>query len=81
MANIEQYAHVLLFGCPQCDRPLVATCISEKKSLEMAEAKRFNPKCHCGWTGDMAGVTALKHWVEPWHAQVTLREGEAGACD
>jgi hypothetical protein len=26
----EQYAHVLLFACPLCERPLSATCLSEQ---------------------------------------------------
>jgi hypothetical protein len=68
----EQYAHVLLFACPRCDRPLSATCLSDQRNLEGAEGTWFSPHCHCGWTGDLAGVTAMKHWVEPWPRPVRL---------
>ena len=78
--DLEQYAHVLLFACPNCERPLVATCVSGNKSLETAEGTWFNPACHCGWRGDIAGVTSIKHWVEPWHGK-PLSPGDAGSCD
>jgi hypothetical protein len=57
----EQYAHVLLFACPRCDRPLSATCLSEQRNFEGAEGTWFSLHCHCGWKGDVAGVTAMKH--------------------
>jgi hypothetical protein len=68
----DQYAHVLLFACPRCDRPLSATCLSDQRNLEGAEGTWFSPHCHCGWTGDVAGVTAMKHWVEPWPRPVRV---------
>lgn len=80
MYDIEQYAHVLLFACPQCGRPLTAVCVSDSKSLEGVESKWFTPACHCGWHGDVAGVTAIKHWVEPWRGK-PLAHGEAGSCE
>ena len=62
----SQYAHVLLFACPHCGRPLSSACVSANKNLEIAEAKWFTPHCLCGWSGGVSGVTAVKHWVEPW---------------
>jgi hypothetical protein len=59
MAISEQFAHVLLFSCPNCDSPLASACASTRKNLEPAEAHWFNPHCHCGWTGDVMGVNAL----------------------
>jgi hypothetical protein len=80
MHETAQYAHVMLFACPHCARPLVVTCISSNKSLELAEAAWFSPTCHCGWTGDLAGITATRHWVEPWHGK-RLAPGELGHCN
>jgi hypothetical protein len=74
MSEQEQYAHVLLFACPHCERPLAAVCVSAKRSLEVAEAKWFTSHCHCGWTGDVAGVTAIKHWVEPWVGKIVASD-------
>lgn len=80
MRNTEQYAHVLLFACPHCGLPLTAACLSGKKNLEIAEANWFKPTCHCGWSAEMSGVTALRHWVETWLHKAPLTPGEPGAC-
>jgi hypothetical protein len=71
----EQFAHVLLFACPQCDRPLASACASTKQNLEDADAHWFNPHCHCGWTGDVIGLTAVRHWVNPWGSNTPLGTG------
>lgn len=81
MPDNEQYAHVLLFACPHCGLPLTATCVNAKRNLEIAEAKWFHPHCHCGWTGKMAGVTAIKHWVEAWRTGTPIVPGEPGSCE
>jgi len=80
MHETVQYAHVMLFACPHCARPLVATCVSSNKNLELAEASWFSPTCHCGWSGDLAGITANRHWVEPWRGK-RLAAGEPGHCN
>jgi predicted RNA-binding Zn-ribbon protein involved in translation (DUF1610 family) len=67
----DAFAHVLLFACPQCGSPLASACASTRKNLEVADAHWFNPHCHCGWTGPVIGVHALRHWVEPWRFQST----------
>jgi hypothetical protein len=76
----EQYAHVLLFACPRCGNPVTTSCTSTKKNLEIAEARWHRPHCHCGWTGSLSGVTAIKHWVEPWSGNAP-EAGEPGSCD
>jgi hypothetical protein len=76
-----QYAHVLLFACPLCGRPLASACFNTKMSLEDADAHWFNPHCHCGWTGDVAGVSAVKHWVTPWHSMLEVGPNVPGSCD
>jgi hypothetical protein len=81
MRDIEQYAHVLLFACPVCQRPLSATCVSTRSNLEVAETEWFTPHCHCGWTGKLAGVVAIQHWVQSWSSKTLLLPGEPGSCD
>ena len=78
----EQFAHVLLFACPKCARPLAAACVSTKRNLEVADEHWFTPHCFCGWTGDVIGFTAIRHWVEPWgvHAPAA-KKNSAGTCD
>jgi hypothetical protein len=80
MVQNEQYAHVLLFACPKCERAMVATCTSDSKSLEIAEANWYIIACVCGWAGELPGTTAVKHWVEPWHGK-RLVDGDPGLCD
>jgi hypothetical protein len=76
----EHFAHVLLFACPQCERPLASACASSKQNLEEADAHFFNPHCHCGWTGTVVGMEAVKHYVERWRA-FTAEVGVAGPND
>lgn len=78
--HTEHFAHVLLFACPQCERPLASACASHKQNLEEADAHYFNPHCHCGWTGPVMGLEAVKHFVEPWRA-FTAEVGVAGPGD
>jgi hypothetical protein len=35
----EHFAHVLLFACPECARPLVSACASSKRNLEVGTAQ------------------------------------------
>jgi hypothetical protein len=81
MPENNQYAHVLLFACPHCGRPLSAACVSVKSNLEGAQAEFFAPHCPCGWIGEVPGATALRHWVEPWDYAVPVAPGDAGSCD
>jgi hypothetical protein len=78
MGLAEQYAHVMLFGCPQCGSPLASACASKNRNLEQAEAHWFTPRCHCGWSGDVMGVLAFRHWVEEWAVPL---KAEEGSCD
>lgn len=64
--SVRQFAHVILFRCPNCGRPLASACASERRNLEVADAHFFNPHCFCGWTGAVAGLEGVRHWVEPW---------------
>jgi hypothetical protein len=77
----ESFAHVLLFACPRCGSPLASACATTRRNLEVADAHWFNPHCHCGWSGSVIGVHALKHWVEPWKIPVNVGPDELGSCD
>jgi len=59
---------------------LASACASIAGNLEIADAHWFQPHCHCGWTGDIIGMTAIKHWVEPWSEGPGSNE-PAGSCD
>jgi len=55
--------------------------VDSKRNLEGADAHWYQPHCHCGWTGSVAGVVAMRHWVVDWHGKASIVEGEAGNCD
>ena len=74
------FAHVLLFKCPQCSRPLASACYNTERSLETADAHWFNPHCHCGWIGNVSGMTAVKHWVVEWERTPPVGKDEPGSC-
>jgi hypothetical protein len=80
---MQEFLHVLVFRCPTCSRPLAVSCISDKRTLETADAHLFNPHCHCGWTGSLAGFIAVKHWVEPWEVPAGTKAVRGGdeSCD
>ncbi len=63
-AAAEMYAHFFLFVCPACRNCLASVCSSLLGNLEPADAHIFSLQCCCGWTGQTAGFTALRHWVE-----------------
>jgi len=46
----------------------------------MADAHLFTPHCHCGWTGTLAGMISVKHYVEPWESQTFIAK-ESDSCD
>jgi hypothetical protein len=80
MAGLLEFAHVFLFRCPECGRPLASACASTQSSLEMADAHLFNPHCHCGWTGALVGLISVRHYVEPWESP-SLVAKESDSCD
>jgi hypothetical protein len=80
MLGSLEFAHVFLFRCLACGRPLASACASTQSNLEMADAHLFNPHCHCGWTGTLIGMTGVKHYVEPWESP-NLVASERDSCD
>jgi hypothetical protein len=77
-----QFAHVLLFECPNCGRPLATACNATNSNLEAADGHYFQPHCHCGWTGTAVGLEAIKHWVEPWTEKAPIGDpNDPTSCD
>jgi hypothetical protein len=66
MLRTTHFAHVLLFACQRCDRPIASVRLSAAKDLEVTDAAEFVLRCQCGWTGQILGARAVKHWVESW---------------
>jgi hypothetical protein len=80
MAGSLEFAHVFLFRCPECGKPLASACASTQGNLEMADAHLFDPHCHCGWSAPLIGLTSVKHCVEPWESP-SLVAKESDSCD
>jgi hypothetical protein len=77
----NQFAHVFLFACPICYRPIVTVCNSGSRSLEVADSHEFHSVCYCGWNGTLLGVQALKHWLEPWTDKAPVGVRVQGSCE
>jgi len=67
MARMAEYAHVFLFRCESCDGALTSVCFTEC-NLETADEQVFRSACDCGWTGELMGFVAVRHWVHSWEA-------------
>lgn len=62
-----QYAHSLLFACPNCQFPIVIGCLSIRRNLEGIDAENFAATCaSCRRSYNLPGVTAKKHYVDEW---------------
>jgi hypothetical protein len=73
---IRTYAHVLLFQCPRCLKPVAVAEEAAQRNLEEIDASAIKTGCACGWSGTLLGVHARQHWVEAWDRPV--REEDAG---
>ena len=65
-----EYAHVFLFRCPACHGGLTAVCFNFESNLETADGQVLRRTCDCGWTGELVGFMAVRHWVQPWESGV-----------
>ena len=63
-----EVAHVFLIRCPGCHGALTVACFNCEFNLETADAYVFHPCCECGWTGELMGFLAVRHWVHCWEA-------------
>jgi hypothetical protein len=65
------YAHILLFLCQGCNKPLPIPVMSGARNLEKIDADTFDVQCECGWTKEILGVEAVRHWVIEWEIKST----------
>ncbi len=65
-----EYAHIFLFRCPACHGALTSICFKSESNLEMADEHVFRPACDCGWTGELLGFMAVRHWVQERESEV-----------
>jgi hypothetical protein len=72
-AERTAFVHVLLFECARCRLPIAHALIGESKNIENVDLAFHSAACGCGWSGNLSGFEAKRHWVEPW--------SEAPACD
>jgi len=64
--NNSAYVHVLLFRCKRCNAPLAVPVMSEAGNLEKIDGSNHDVKCSCGWSANLLGIEATRHWVSPW---------------
>lgn len=63
----EPFVHVLLFQCRQCSCPTSLAITSGAQNLEDFDRRSYSVKCNtCGWTGELIGTEAKRHWVDAW---------------
>jgi len=62
----RMFVHVLLFRCPNCGEPVLAAHSSKNMDREHIAICKFEKTCNCRWSGNLNGLTAVQHWVEPW---------------
>jgi hypothetical protein len=60
----QQFAHVLRFNCPRCSKSISAVRFSENMSREAIAPLMFQQRCECGWSGQLAGLSATRHAVK-----------------
>lgn len=62
-----QFAHLLLFVCPNCQFPIIVSCLSYDRSLEDIDSEHFAASCGaCRHSFNIPGAAAKKHYVEDW---------------
>jgi len=64
----KSYVHVLLFECQDCGCPVPSALTSEHRNVEDADTRALRLNCSCGWSGQLSGTDARRHWVEQWHS-------------
>jgi hypothetical protein len=58
-----------------CGRPLTVVRESRHSDRDDTAILGFKLSCPCGWTGELAGLVAVHHWVEPWDEVIEASAG------
>jgi hypothetical protein len=66
------YAHILLYSCRGCNKPLSIVVMSPERNLEQLDAGTFDIRCECGWEKQLLGVEGVCHWVTEWETKDTV---------
>jgi hypothetical protein len=70
---LTQFAHTLLFACPDCRSPIVICRVTSEKNQEELDGESLPILCgECGCSSEITGITAKRHYVEEW--------GSSGFC-
>src|SRR5215469_4541041 len=73
-----QFAHSLLFVCPNCKSPIFIGCLSIKRNIEDIDDEHFAVSCAtCKHSFNMPALAAKKHYVDEWPYQ----QNESQRCD
>jgi hypothetical protein len=65
--DTEPFVHVFLFRCPDRGCPISLALATGERNMEETDSRSFVLHCNCGWSGNLIGLEAKKHWVEPWN--------------
>jgi uncharacterized protein YbaR (Trm112 family) len=65
----HMYAHILVFACPDCNRPLAISHLSEERNLESIDAQKLKIICpDCKSATNVLAATAKRHMVQRWNS-------------
>jgi len=78
IVRTAEFAHVFLFRCPACHGAVTSVCFNSESNLEMADEEVLRPTCDCGWSGELSGFMAVRHWVHSWEA-IAVKDKAEGA--
>jgi hypothetical protein len=68
----EQFAHVMLFECPDCTLAISLALTRDKRNFEDIDGHLYTLRCSCGWSGSLLGALARRHWVESWEPRTNI---------
>jgi hypothetical protein len=72
----EPFVHVLLFECAKCSSPIPSAIRSDERSVEQIDARSMSVTCHCGWSAQLLGTEAKRHWVDHWPMAIPFAGGD-----
>jgi len=70
----RMFVHVLLFECPQCGGPIESSVTSPNGNPEEIDAREFELRCQCNWTGKSHGFGAKRRVMIPWDGDEEFTE-------